>query len=92
MRAGMISEYPKVRHVIGVARLIHLGETLRCLDKGDDDDFAHVANMMEAVIRARRDVRTDRRGFDVLCEKGNLAWVRVAYLQDLAERGECCPR
>ena len=48
--------------------------------------------MLHTVIALMRPVKVDREGFRTLCERGEIAWLKVWYIHKLAKKGGPFPR
>jgi len=80
-----------VTSAIDLKVLQNLPDVVTSLHADEEEVLERVSSMLDQVAHDLQPVQTDERGFEILCEESQLAWVRAPYLKALAERGGACP-
>ena len=72
--------------------LIDLPKTLAACRYDSPSDFERLALLLERVIARMKPVSADADGFRMLCERAQIAWLKVWYVKELAALHGSFPR
>ena len=77
----------EVKAGLDLSKFFDLSGLLMSLQRESDSQLAFVAEMLEEVIRALTPVATDTKGFEVLVDEAQLAFIRAPVIKRWAAEG-----